>query len=118
MDIQPEDMTLEAHPEATPKAQQLNPELMTLEQIKEQLALYNRLYYQKRRNDKDFMENKRASAIRHHRRKKLNKMAENGEIELKDIDYQEKKVEEDKNKLRKTKPRKYTSTTYKLIDTE
>ena len=96
----------------------IQPEDMTLEQIKEQMALYNRLYYQKRRNDKDFMENKRASAIRHHRRKKLDKMAENGEIDLKDIDYQEREVEEDKNKLRKTKPRKYTSTTYKLIDAE
>ena len=61
----------------------LSPEDMTLE-IKEQLALYNRLYYQKRRLDKDFMETKRASAIRYNRRKKLDKMAENGEINLKD----------------------------------
>ena len=48
----------------------VNPEDMTLEEIKEQLALYNRLYYQKRRHEKDFMETKRLSAIRHHRRKK------------------------------------------------
>ena len=47
----------------------LSPEDMTLEEIKEQLALYNRLYYQKRRLDKDFMETKRASAIRYNRRK-------------------------------------------------
>ena len=55
----------------------IKPEDMTLEQIKEQLALYNRLYYQKRRVEKDFMETKRASAIRYNRRKKLDKMAEN-----------------------------------------
>ena len=51
----------------------IKPEDMTLEQIKEQLALYNRLYYQRRRHEKDFMDTKRASAIRFHRRKKLEK---------------------------------------------
>ena len=61
----------------------IKPEDMTLEQIKEQLALYNRLHYQKRRVEKDFMETKRASAIRYNRRKKLDKIAENGEINLK-----------------------------------
>jgi hypothetical protein len=49
----------------------LSPEDMTLEEIKEQLALYNRLYYQKRRLDKDFMETKRASAIRYNKKKKV-----------------------------------------------
>ena len=44
----------------------IKPEDMTLEQIKEQLALYNRLYYQRRRHEKDFMDTKRASPIRFH----------------------------------------------------
>ena len=48
----------------------MKPEDMTLDEIKEQLALYNRLYYQKRRLEKDFMDTKRASAIRYSRRKK------------------------------------------------
>ena len=65
----------------------IEPEDMTLEEIKEQLALYNRLYYQKRRHEKDFMETKRLSAIRHNRRKKLNEMVDDGKIELKDINY-------------------------------
>ena len=47
----------------------ISPEDMSLEEIKEQLALYNILYYQKRRHEKDFMETKKASAIRHYRRK-------------------------------------------------
>ena len=95
---------------------EIQPDEMTLEQIKEQMALYSRLYYQKRRNDKEYMENKRASAMRHHRRKKLDKMAENGEIDLKDIDYDEKaKDEENKNSLRPTKPRKYKGGTFKVI---
>ena len=38
----------------------VSPEEMSLEQIKEQLALYNRLYYQKRRHEKDFMETKKS----------------------------------------------------------
>ena len=59
------------------------------------------------------MDTKRASAIRFHRRKKLDKMAENGEIDLKDIDY-EKKPED----LQNTKPRKYKAQTYKIITVE
>ena len=82
------------------------PEDVTLEQIKEQLALHNRLYYQRRRHEKDFMDTKRASAIRFHRRKKLDKMADNGEINLKDIDYENKPED-----LQNTKPRKYSSQT-------
>ena len=38
--------------------------------------------------------------------KKIDKLAENGELELKDIDC-DKKSEENKDKLRTTKPRKY-----------
>ena len=62
---------------------ELNLDDLTLEQIKEQLALYNRLYYKKRRNDKDFMEAKKQSALRHYRRKQVDKMVENGDIEIK-----------------------------------
>ena len=94
----------------------LTPEDMTLEEIKEQLALYNRLYYQKRRHEKDFMENKRLSAIRHHRRKKLNEMVDDEKIELKDINY-ENENENDKPTVKATKPRKYKGTTYNIIST-
>ena len=37
---------------------EINPGDLTLEQIKEQLAIYSRLDYHKRRHDKDFMEKK------------------------------------------------------------
>lgn len=94
---------------------EIQPEDMTLEQIKEQMALYSRLYYQKRRNDKDYMERKRINAIKQHRRKKLDKMVENGEIDLKDIDYEEKTKDENNNNLRPTKPRKYKGETFKVI---
>ena len=83
----------------------VTPEDMTLKEIKEKLALYNRLYYQKRRHEKDFMETKRLSAIRHHRRKKLNEMVDDGNIELKNINY-ENENENDKPTVKATKPRK------------
>ena len=59
------------------------------------------------------MEIKRASAIRFHRRKKLDKLAENGEINFKNIDYENKPED-----LQKTKPRKYKAQTYKIITVE
>ena len=36
-----------------------------MEEIKEQLAIYSRLYYNKRRNDEKYMQMKRESAQRH-----------------------------------------------------
>jgi hypothetical protein len=96
----------------------VQPEDMTLEEIKEQLALYNRLYCQKRRHEKDFMETKRLSAIKYHRRKKLNEMVDDGKIELKDINYENKNENEnDKPIVKATKPRKYKGTTYNIIST-
>ena len=89
----------------------VNPEDMTL-------ALYNRLYYQKRRHEKDFMETKRLSAIRHHRRKKLNEMVDDGKIKLKDINYDNRNENDnDKPTVKATKPRKYKGTTYNIIST-
>ena len=94
------------------------PEDLTLDEIKEQLALYSRLYYQKRRNDKEYMERKRANAIKQHRKKKLEQNEDIGDINLKTIDYEEKNSEDNENTLRKTKPRKYKATTYKVIGEE
>ena len=95
------------------------PEDFTLEEIKEQLALYNRLYYQKRRHEKEFMETKRTNAIKYHRRKKLDTMIENGEIDLKDIDYEKIETEGNNNStLKKTKPRKYKGEIAKILTAE
>ena len=107
-------MTSQSPEDMTPKAHHLTPEMMTLEEIKEQLALYNRLYSQKRRHEKYFMEIKRASAIRYHRRKKLDKLAENGEIDLKDIDYEAK----EENDVKATKPTKYKNIKIKVLSYE
>ena len=100
----------------TPKAPHLNPELMSLEEIKEQLALYNRLYYQKRRHEKEFMETKKASAIRHYRRKVMDKLIANGEVE---IPNETKTYETTSSEaVKATKPRKYKGETYKIVNVE
>ena len=55
------------------------PEDMTIEEIREQLALYNRLYYNKRREDKEYLDKKKASRDRYLEKKKMEKyIAENG----------------------------------------
>ena len=56
------------------------PEDMTIDEIREQLALYNRLYYNKRREDKEYLDKKRASRDRYlEKKKKMEKyIAENG----------------------------------------
>ena len=47
-------------------------------------------------------------------------MAEDGEIELKDIDYEENRedTEDDRNKVKATKPRKYEGNTLKILNAE
>ena len=92
---------------------ELNLDDLTLEQIKEQLALYNRLYYKKRRNDKDFMEAKKQSALRHYRRKQVDKMVENGDIEIK-MKKATKETTETKNS-KPTKHQKYKIEALKII---
>ena len=54
-------------------------------------------------------------------RLKLNEMIEKDDIDVKDIDYDIKKAEEEEDnqdKGKKTKPRKYKSASYVLIKTD
>ena len=82
---------------------EINPEDLTLEQVKEQLAIYSRLYYQKRKQDKDFMDKKRANTMRRYRRKKIDEMIKNGALDLKDD-------EPEKEESIRGKPKKYEDT--------
>ena len=49
------------------------------------------------------MDTKRASALRHHGRNKIDKLAENDEIELKEIDYDKKQKRTKKSQNNQTK---------------
>ena len=59
------------------------PEDMTIEEIKEQLAIYNRLYYHKRNKDEAYMQKKRESAQRHNQKKKIKEYEQANSITLK-----------------------------------
>ena len=87
---------------------EINPEDLTLEQVKEQLAIYSRLYYQKRKQDKDFMEKKRANTMRRYRRKKIDEMIKNGALDLKDDEPEEEEGI-------RGKPKKYEDTKMMIL---
>ena len=59
------------------------PEEMTLDEVKEQLALYTKLYYRFRtHDDTDFVKRKRASALKHYHKKRLQRLLSEGKAEL------------------------------------
>ena len=47
-----------------------------MDEIKQQLALYQRLYYNKRKEDEQFMQKKRDASIRQNQKKKVKEYAE------------------------------------------
>ena len=51
-----------------------NPEDMSLEEIREQLAIYNRLYYNLRKEDEAYMQKKRDAGLRHAHKSELKNM--------------------------------------------
>ena len=53
-----------------------SPEDMTMDEIKQQLALYQRLYYNKRKEDEQFIQKKRDTSIRQKQKKKVKEYAE------------------------------------------
>lgn len=48
----------------------INPEDLTLEQAKEQLALYTRLYHNLKKSDENYIMKKRARALKYARKKR------------------------------------------------
>ena len=55
---------------------------MTLEDIKQQLALHQKLYYHKRRTEEGFSEGKRESARQYNKRKALDKILNDKNIDI------------------------------------
>ena len=64
-----------------------SPEDMTMDEIKEQLALHQRLYYAKRREDEQFMQKKRDASLRHLQKKKIQEYAEEMNIREEDLTH-------------------------------
>ena len=62
-----------------------SPEDMTMDEIKQQLALYQRLYYNKRKEDEQFMLKKREASLRHNQKKKLKEYIEENNLSEEDL---------------------------------
>ena len=58
---------------------------MTIDEIKQQLALYQRLYYNKRKEDEQFMQKKREPRLRHNQKKKLKEYIEENNLSEEDL---------------------------------
>ena len=61
-----------------------SPEDMTTDEIKQQLALYQRLY-NKRKEDEQFMQKKREARLRHNQKKKLKEYIEENNLSEEDL---------------------------------
>ena len=62
-----------------------SPEDMTMDEIKQQLALYQRLYCNKRKEDEQFMQKKREARLRHNQKKKLKEYIEENNLSEEDL---------------------------------
>ena len=56
-----------------------------MDEIKQQLALYQRLYYNKRKEDEQFMKKKREASLRHNQKKRIKEYIEEMNISKEDL---------------------------------
>ena len=56
-----------------------------MDEIKQQLALYQRLYYKKRKEDEQFMKKKREASLRHNQKKRIKEYIEEMNISKEDL---------------------------------
>ena len=62
-----------------------SPEDMTMDEIKQQLALYQRLYYNKRKEDEQFMQKKREASLMHNQKKRVKEYMEKNSLSEEDL---------------------------------
>ena len=56
-----------------------------MDEIKQQLALYQRLYYNKRKEDEQFMQKKREASLRHNQKKRIKEYKEENKLREEDL---------------------------------
>ena len=56
-----------------------------MDEIKQQLALYQRLYYSKRKEDEQFMQKKREASLRHNQKKRIKEYLEEKNLSEEDL---------------------------------
>ena len=88
-----------------------------MDEIKQQLALYQRLYYNKRKEDEQFMQKKRDASIRQNQKKKVKEYAEaNGISEEELTPSQIDEIRNEKKQVGKKRGApKYDMGDYKVI---
>ena len=74
------------------------PEDMTLDEIREQLAIYNRLYYNLRKDDKAYMQKNGDAGLRHAQKKRIKEYVQTYNINQEDLaEKQITEIMNDKN---------------------
>ena len=88
-----------------------------MDEIKQQLALYQRLYYSKRKEDEQFMQKKREASLRHTQKKKLKEYIEEMNISEEDLTPTQitEIITDKKPSGKKRGARKYDMNEYKVI---
>ena len=76
-----------------------------MEEILEQLAIYNRLYYSKRREDESYMQKKREASQRHLQKKKTREYEEKHNIKLNPDEISEELLTEIMKSRKAVKPK-------------
>ena len=56
-----------------------------MDEIKQQLALNQRLYYNKRKEDEQFMQKKREASLRHNQKKRIKEYLEDNNLSEEDL---------------------------------
>ena len=95
-----------------------SPEDMTMDEVKQQLALYQRLYYNKRKEDEQFMLKKREASLRHAQKKRIKEYREENKLSEEDLTpTQINEIITDKKKPngKKRGAPKYDMNEYKVI---
>ena len=90
------------------------PEDMTMEEIREQLAIYNRLHYYKRRQEEGYMQKKRDSALKCIQKKKLKQYLKDNNINSAIEDLTEEQLAEFNSSQNKKGP-KYDMKNAKVV---
>ena len=90
------------------------PEDITIEEIREQLANYNRLYYYKRRQEEGYMQKKRDSALKCIQKKKLKQYLQDNNINTAIQDLTEEQLA-DFNSIQNKKGPQYNMTNVKIV---
>ena len=88
-----------------------------MDEIKQQLALYQRLYYNKRKEDEQFMQKKREASLRHNQKKKLKEYIEENNLSEEDLTPSQinEIITDKKPSIKKRGAPKYDMNEYKVI---